>query len=47
MDGLRDYHTKWNKPERERQVLQVFTCMWNLKHDTDELVYDTETNSQT
>ena len=35
MDGPRDYHTKWNKSDRERQILYV-TYIWNVKNDTDE-----------
>ena len=46
MDGLRDYHTKWSKSERERQIPYNITYMWNLKYDTNELVYQTETDSQ-
>ena len=46
MDGPRDYHTKWSKPDRERQISYI-THMWNLKKDTNELIYKTETNSQT
>ena len=30
MDGFRDYHTKWNKPDREGQIPNVITYMWNL-----------------
>ena len=45
MDGLRDYHTKWNKSERERQIPYNITYMWNLKYDTNELIYKTETDS--
>ena len=30
MDGPRDYHTKWNKADRERQIYEI-TYMWNLK----------------
>ena len=30
-DGLRDYHTKWNKSDRERQMSCDITYMWNLK----------------
>ena len=41
-----DYHTKWSKPERKRQILYI-TYMWNLKYDTDELIYETPTDSQT
>ena len=29
MDESRDYHTKWSKSDRERQL--YITCMWNLK----------------
>ena len=31
MDGARDYHTKWSKPDRERQTSYDITYMWNLK----------------
>ena len=47
MDGPRDYHTKCNKSERERQIPYDITYMWNLKYDTNELIYETETDSQT
>ena len=47
MDEPRDYHTKWRKSERERQIPYDITWMWNLKYDTNELVYETETDSQT
>ena len=47
MDGSRDDHTKWSKPDRERQMSYDITHMWNLKNDTDELIYETETDSQT
>ena len=47
MDGLRDYHTKWSKADRERQTSYDITYMWNLKNNTNELIYKTETNSQT
>ena len=32
MDGLEGYHAKWNKSDRERQILYVITYMWNLKN---------------
>ena len=35
MDGPRDYHTKWSKSERERQILYDITYMWNLKYNTN------------
>ena len=31
---------------RERQILYI-TYMWNLKNNTNELIYKTETDSQT
>ena len=30
MDGPSDYHTKWSKSDRERQILCDITYMWNL-----------------
>ena len=47
MDGPRDYHTKQSKSEREREIPYDTTYMWNLKCDTNELIYETETDSQT
>ena len=31
MDGPRDYHTKWSKLHRERQISYDITYMWKLK----------------
>ena len=31
MDGPRDYHAKWSKSHRERQISYDITHMWNLK----------------
>ena len=36
MDGPRDYHTKWSKSERERQIPYDNTYMWNLKKKMKE-----------
>ena len=47
MDRPGDYHAKWSKSERERQISYDITYMWNLKNDTNELIYKTETDSQT
>ena len=47
MDGHRDYHTKWGKSERERQMPYDITYMWNLKCDRNELIYQKERDSQT
>ena len=45
IDGPRDYHTKWSKSVRERQIPYYITYIWNLKYDTNELIYKTETES--
>ena len=42
-----DYHTKRSKSERKRQIPYDITHMWNLKYDTNEPIYETETESQT
>ena len=47
MDGPRNYHTKRSKSERERQIPYDITYKWNLKYDANELIYKTETDSQT
>ena len=47
MDGLGGHYAKWNKSERERQILYDITYMWNLKYDTNELIYKRDTDSQT
>ena len=45
--GPRDYHSKLSKPDRERQISYEFTYMCNLKNNTNESVYKTETDPQT
>ena len=45
MDATRDYHTKWNKSERDRY--HMISHMQNLKYGTNEPIYKTETGSQT
>ena len=40
MDEPRDYHSKL---KRERQIPYDITYMWNLKYDTNEPIYKTET----
>ena len=48
MDRPRHYHTKWNKPERGRQISYDIIYMWNLgEKDTNELMYKTEKDSET
>ena len=44
MDGPRDYHTKWSKSDRERQIWHHSYVVSNLKNDTNELIYKTETD---
>ena len=36
-----------SKSKRERQIPYDITYMWNLKYDTNEPIYETETDSQT
>ena len=46
MDGSEDYHTKWNKSEKNKY--HMIPHMWNLKkkkNDTNELIYKPETDS--
>ena len=47
MDVPRDAYTKRSKSERERQIPYDITYMWNLKYDTNEPIYETETESGT
>ena len=47
MDGPRDYHTKWSKSERERQMPYDIIYMGNLKCVTNEATYEREKDSQT
>ena len=47
MDGTRASHTKWNKPERERQKSYDISYMWNLKYGTNEPISERETDLQT
>ena len=46
MDGPRDYHTKWSKLDKDRQILYDITYMWDLEYDTNELIYETEIDSE-
>ena len=45
MDTRRDDHIKWNKSER--QIPYDITYMWNLTYDTNEPIYETETDKDT
>ena len=33
--------------QKERQISYDITYMWTLKHDVNEFIYETETDSQT
>ena len=41
-----EHYAKWNKSDRDRQIPYDITYMWNLKYDTNELIYKTEIDSQ-
>jgi len=47
MNGSKDNHTKLSKPGKEKQIPYDITYMWNPKYGTNELIYETETDSQT
>ena len=47
MDGLGGYYAKSSKSDRERQILYDIAYMCNLTNDTNELIFKTETDSQT
>ena len=48
MDGPGDYHTKWSKSDKERQISYDIAYMQSPeKNDTNELIYKAETDSQT
>ena len=47
VDGPGDYHTKWRKSERERQISYDIAYMWYLKSsDKNELIYKIETENE-
>ena len=46
MDGSRDYHTKWSKPEKDKYYMISLIC-GILKSDIDELIYKTKIDPQT
>ena len=47
MELERDYHTKWSMSEREGQIPYDITYIWKLKYDTNENIYEAETDSKT
>ena len=46
MVAIWDYHTKWSKSERERQIPFDIPYMWNLKYDTNEPIYEAEIQTE-
>ena len=46
MVAIWDYHTKWSKSERERQIPFDIPYMWNLKYDMNEPIYETEIQAE-
>ena len=46
MDGPRDDHTEWSKSEKDKYHMIPLICGIHKKHDTNELTYKTETDSQ-
>ena len=46
MDGPRDCHTEISKSDRERKISYGITNIWNLKYDTNELIYETGSQTQ-
>ena len=44
MDATRDYHSKWSKSQRERQIPYDVIYMWSPKYSTKEPIYKTETD---
>ena len=46
MGGHRNYHTKLNKSDRERQIPYEITNMWNVIKKLHKRTYKTETDSK-
>ena len=44
MDGSWGYYAKWNKSDRERQILYDSTYMWNLKTKMHEQIKQNKTH---
>ena len=44
MDESKYYHTKWSKLDKDKYHI---TYIQNLKNGTNEIIYKTETDSQT
>ena len=44
LDEAWGHYAKWNKSDRERQILYDVTYMWNLKNNTNESILKMETD---
>ena len=44
MNGPRDYHTKWSKSDRERQISYDIIYMWDLKKKDTNNLYTKQTH---
>ena len=42
MGTIRDYQTKWSQSERKRQISHAIISVWNLKHGTNDPIYETD-----
>ena len=42
VDESRAYYTEWSKSERERQILYINICMWNLEATVRTLYWTTD-----
>ena len=42
MDGTRDYHTKWSKPDKDKHHMISLICGISKKKGTSELIYKIE-----
>ena len=45
MNATSNCHTKWSKSEREKQIPYDITYKKSIKYDTNELIYETETDT--
>ena len=46
MDGPKGDHTKWSQSDREKQIYDTIYMKSKKKIDTNELIYQTEIDSQ-
>ena len=47
LDGARVCHADWSRSDKERQISYGIIYIWDIKKDTNELIYKTGTDSQT